>query len=107
MTPLPGERTKRRGITMTSETKILVAKFPAPVSNWKNSKSSGGSTRVDNQIDSERQGRFGRGRGPDAAGPPPAGASQPDRHPCRLRHQPVRRLRGAYRRPGSEILHGA
>ena len=35
------------------------------------------------------------------------GKPGPDRHPCRLRHQPVRRLRRACGRQGGEDLHGA
>ena len=42
--------------------------------------------------------QHGRGRGPHAAGGVAAREAAPDRHPCRLRHQPVRRLRGACRR---------
>ena len=45
----------------------------------------------------------GRRRSAHAAGPVPARESAPDRHPCRLRHQPVRRLRRACRRPGGEV----
>ena len=36
-----------------------------------------------------------------------AGRPQPHRHPYRLRHQPVRRLYRADRRPGREELYGA
>src|SRR5215472_1565462 len=67
----------------------------------------GGNTRVYRQTDSERQGGLGRRRGPHAACASFARQSEPDRHPCRLRHQPVRRLRRPYRRPCGEILHGA
>ena len=94
-------------ITMTGPTKILVASSCAAVSNWNNYKTSGGTTRVYSQTDGERQSRLSRSRGPDAPRPSPARKSEPDRHPCRLRHQPVRRLRRPYRRPGGQILHRA
>src|ERR1022692_4705444 len=58
-------------------------------------KQSGGIRRVYHQIEGERQGGLGRGRGPHPSCPTPARSSEPDRHPCRLRHQPVRRLRRA------------
>src|SRR3569832_1345428 len=56
--------------------------------------------RVDSQIDGERQGGLSRGRGPHLAGPPAARKSQPDRDPCRLRHQPMRWQRGEKRGGG-------
>ena len=46
-----------------------------------------------------------RGRTAHAAGLFPARAFGPDRNSCRLRHQPVRRLHGASRWPGGEVLH--
>ena len=42
-----------------------------------------------------------------AAGPVPAREPAPDRHARRLRHQPMRRLRGPSRRPCGQIVHDA
>ena len=46
-------------------------------------------------------------RPPHPAGPVPARKSAADRHPCRLRHLAMRRLRRASRRQGGEVLHHA
>src|ERR1700712_3226931 len=67
-------------ITMTSATKILVASSLPAVSNWNNSKTSGGITRVYHQTDGERQGRRGRRRGPDPPRPSPARKPESDRN---------------------------
>ena len=48
-----------------------------------------------------------RGRAAAAARPLPARDAGPHRHQRRLRHQPVRRLHRAHRRPGGEVLHRA
>jgi hypothetical protein len=48
----------------------------------------------------------GEVEGQDAAVHLPARGAGADRHPCRLRHQPVRRLRGACRWQAGEKLHG-
>ena len=57
--------------------------------------------------DGERQAAHGRGRRPHAAGGAAAREAGPDRHACRLRHQPVRRLRRACRWRVGEVLHHA
>src|SRR5712664_1008493 len=62
--------------------------------------------RVYSQIDGERQGGLGRGRGPDPPCQSPARSSEPDRDPCWLRYQPMRRLCRAYRWPGGQIRYG-
>ncbi len=49
--------------------------------------------------------RSGGGRAAPAAGPLPARGAGPDRHPHRLRHQPLRRLHRPARRPAGQVLH--
>ena len=66
-----------------------------------------GETHAQGHHDGERQGRRRRDRSQDPAGAVPARELAPDRHARRLRHQPVRRLRGASRRPRGEVVHGA
>ena len=59
------------------------------------------------QYDRQRQGGVRRHRSAHAAGAVPARATAPDRHARGLRHQPVRRLRGASGRPRRQVVHGA
>src|SRR3984893_3705070 len=68
-----------RDITMTTATKIPVAKSCPRASNRHNQKSSGGFTRVHSQTDGKRQGGFGRGRGPHSSRASVTRSSQPDR----------------------------
>src|SRR3984893_1705689 len=82
---------RKAGITMTPAAKIVVAKSCPRASNQNNQKTSGG-TRVYSQIDGKRQDGLGRRRGPHPSSQSPARPSEPDRYPCRLRYQPVRRL---------------
>ena len=55
----------------------------------------------------QRQPGRGRGRGSHAAGAFPAGRARPHRDQRRLRHQLLRRLHGAARRPVGEVVHCA
>ena len=55
----------------------------------------------------KRTARFGRSRSENAAGAVSAREPAPDRHPCRLRHLAMRRLRRPCRRAGDQVLHRA
>ena len=67
----------------------------------------GGGRHGPRQHDGERQGRRRRNRSENAAGAVPAREPAAHGHARGLRHQPVRRLRGASRRPRGQVVHGA
>src|SRR6266705_1002340 len=57
--------------------------------------------------DRQRQTRKSRSRGADPAREFHPRQPAPDRHPCRLRHRPVRRLHHPHERPRGEVLQHA
>ena len=62
------------------------------------------STMLRQALGQRREARGGR-RATPAAGPPDPRGSAADRHPHRLRYDPLRRLHGPPRRPAGEVVH--
>src|SRR5689334_7901223 len=90
-----------------STTKIAITNCCNRVLIPGNTKNFREDARVTSAIDGEWEAGLGGGRGPHASGASLAGPSEPDRDACGVRHQPVRGVRGAYRRPRGEVVHGA